>query len=58
MSTSTCHEIEPTPDQARKDKQALGLRPSLHQCLLVWKEASEASPELWSQAKLEKTSKQ
>jgi hypothetical protein len=30
--------------QARKDKQALGLRPSLHQCLLVWKEASEASP--------------
>jgi len=44
MPTLTCHEILPTPNQARKDKQALGLRPSLHQCLLVWKEASEATP--------------
>jgi len=38
MSSYTIDEILPTPNQARKDKQALGLRPSfasLHQCLLV-----------------------
>jgi len=55
----TVLRLDPQAGQARKDKQALGLRPSfasLHQCLLV---ASEASPwETRRQAKLEKTSKQ
>jgi len=34
-------------NQARKDKQALGLRPSfasLHQCLLVWKGEAKTVP--------------
>ena len=37
----------PRHNQARKDKQALGLRPSfasLHQCLLVWKGEAKTGP--------------
>jgi len=60
MSSYTIDEILPTPNQARKDKQALGLRPSfasLHQCLLVARRSRAPGNPQADQARKDKQAK-